>query len=65
MRECELLIGLISNTGFPIVAFLLIVWKFDKSLGLLTEAVIIQRMFSYFYKNEHNYGFQSPFFALK
>lgn len=39
MGEYEFLIGLISNTGFPIVAFLLIFWKFDKSLGLLTEAV--------------------------
>ncbi len=39
MGEYEFLIGLISNTGFPIVAFLLIFWKFDKSLGLLAEAV--------------------------
>ncbi|WP_341300665.1 hypothetical protein MHB44_20560 [Lysinibacillus sp. FSL H8-0500] len=29
----------ISTVGFPIVAFLLIFWKFDKSLGLLAEAV--------------------------
>jgi len=29
MEEYEFLIGLISNTGFPIVAFLLIFWKFD------------------------------------
>lgn len=29
----------ISTVGFPIVAFLLVFWKFDKSLGLLTEAV--------------------------
>lgn len=39
LGEYEFLIGLISNTGFPIVAFLLIFWKFDKSLGLLAEAV--------------------------
>lgn len=39
MGEYEFLIGLIGNTGFPIVAFLLIFWKFDKSLGLLAEAV--------------------------
>ena len=39
MEEYEFLIGLISNTGFPIVAFLLVFWKFDKSLGLLTVAV--------------------------
>lgn len=39
MGEYEFLIGLISNTGFPIIAFLLIFWKFDKSLGLLAEAV--------------------------
>ncbi len=35
----EGLIQAISTVGFPIVAFLLIFWKFDKSLGLLTEAV--------------------------
>lgn len=29
----------ISTVGFPIVAFLLMVWKFDKSLNLLTQAV--------------------------
>lgn len=39
MEDYEFLIGLISNTGFPIVAFLLVFWKFDKSLGLLTVAV--------------------------
>ncbi|KOS62129.1 hypothetical protein FJQ98_13405 [Lysinibacillus agricola] len=39
VSEHNLLIGLIGNTGFPIVAFLLIFWKFDKSLGLLAEAV--------------------------
>ena len=39
MGEFEFLIGLISNTGFPIVAFLLVFWKFDKSLGLLNTAV--------------------------
>lgn len=39
MGEYEFLIGLISNTGFPIVAFLLVFWKFDKSLGLLNTAV--------------------------
>jgi energy-converting hydrogenase Eha subunit E len=39
MGEYDFLIGLISNTGFPIVAFLLVFWKFDKSLGLLTVAV--------------------------
>lgn len=38
-EEYQFLIGLIGNTGFPIVAFLLIFWKFDKSLGLLAEAV--------------------------
>lgn len=35
----EGLMQAISTVGFPIVAFLLIFWKFDKSLGLLTEAV--------------------------
>ena len=39
MEEYEFLINLISNTGFPIIAFLLVFWKFDKSLGLLTVAV--------------------------
>ncbi|WP_249662096.1 hypothetical protein [Lysinibacillus fusiformis] len=39
MGEYEFLIGLISNTGFPIAALLLVFWKFDKSLGLLTVAV--------------------------
>lgn len=29
----------ISTVGFPIVAFLLIFWKFDKTLVLLTKAV--------------------------
>lgn len=29
----------ISTVGFPIIAFLLVFWKFDKSLGLLTQAV--------------------------
>lgn len=29
----------ISTVGFPIIAFLLIFWKFDKSLNLLTQAV--------------------------
>ena len=33
------IIQAISTVGFPIVAFLLIFCKFDKSLGLLTEAV--------------------------
>lgn len=35
----EQLIQAVSTVGFPIVAFLLVFWKFDKSLGLLTEAV--------------------------
>lgn len=35
----EGIVQAISTVGFPIVAFLLIFWKFDKSLGLLTEAV--------------------------
>lgn len=39
MSEYDFLIGLISNTGFPIVAFLLVFWKFDKTLSLLTVAV--------------------------
>lgn len=34
----EILKG-ISTVGFPIIAFLLVFYKFDKSLGLLTEAV--------------------------
>lgn len=33
------LIQAVSTVGFPIVAFLLVFWKFDKSLGLLTTAV--------------------------
>lgn len=36
-EEYQFLIGLISNIGFPIVAFLLIFWKFDKFLGLLNN----------------------------
>lgn len=35
----EELIQAISAVGFPIVAFLLLFWKFDKSLNLLTQAV--------------------------
>lgn len=35
----EQLVQAISTVGFPIFAFLLVFWKFDKSLGLLTEAV--------------------------
>jgi hypothetical protein len=35
----EGVIQAISTVGFPIVAFLLFFWKFDKSLGLLTQAV--------------------------
>ncbi len=35
----ELLLQAISTVGFPIVAFLLMFWKFDKSIGLLTDAV--------------------------
>lgn len=35
----EELMQSISTVGFPIVAFLLVFWKFDKSLGLLTQAV--------------------------
>lgn len=35
----EDLIQAISTVGFPIIAFLLVFWKFDKSLGLLTQAV--------------------------
>lgn len=35
----EQLTQAISTVGFPIVAFLLVFWKFDKTLGLLTEAV--------------------------
>lgn len=35
----SLLVNFISNVGFPIVAFLLVFWKFDKSLALLTEAI--------------------------
>lgn len=33
------LVQAISTVGFPIIAFLLVFWKFDKSLSLLTEAV--------------------------
>lgn len=33
------MIQAISTVGFPIFAFLLVFWKFDKSLGLLTVAV--------------------------
>ncbi|MBQ0140467.1 MAG: hypothetical protein KBT36_14380 [Kurthia sp.] len=35
----EQMVQAVSTVGFPIVAFLLIFWKFDKSLGLLAEAV--------------------------
>lgn len=35
----EELIQAISTVGFPIIAFLLVFWKFDKSLSLLTQAV--------------------------
>lgn len=35
----EQLIQAISTVGFPIIAFLLVFWKFDKSLSLLTTAV--------------------------
>lgn len=35
----EELIQAISTVGFPIIAFLLVFWKFDKSLGLLAQAV--------------------------
>ena len=35
----EELVQSISTVGFPIIAFLLLFWKFDKSLGLLTQAV--------------------------
>ena len=35
----EQIIQAISTVGFPIIAFLLVFWKFDKSLGLLTVAV--------------------------
>ena len=35
----EELMQSISTVGFPIVAFLLVFWKFDKSLGLVTQAV--------------------------
>lgn len=35
----DAIINAISTVGFPIIAFLLIFWKFDKSLGLLTKAV--------------------------
>ena len=39
MRILEQIVQAVSTVGFPIVAFLLVFWKFDKSLGLLTEAV--------------------------
>ena len=35
----ESILQAISTVGFPIVAFLLIFWKFDKSLSLLTQTV--------------------------
>ena len=35
----EELIQAVSTVGFPIITFLLVFWKFDKSLGLLTQAV--------------------------
>lgn len=35
----EQLVQAISTVGFPIVAYLLFFMKFDKTLGLLTEAV--------------------------
>lgn len=35
----EDLLQAVSKVGFPIVAFLLVFWKFDKSLNLLAEAV--------------------------
>lgn len=35
----ESILQAISTVGFPIFAFLLVFWKFDKSLGLLTQAV--------------------------
>lgn len=35
----EELVEAISTVGFPIIAFLLVFWKFDKSLTLLTQAV--------------------------
>lgn len=35
----EVLVQAISTIGFPIVAFLLMFWKLDKTVGLLTEAV--------------------------
>lgn len=37
--DLEQIIQAISTVGFPIFAFLLVFWKFDKSLGLLTDAV--------------------------
>lgn len=39
VMNLEQLVQAISTVGFPIFAFLLVFWKFDKSLGLLTEAV--------------------------
>lgn len=35
----EEIIQAISTVGFPIIAFLLVFWKFDKSLGILIVAV--------------------------
>lgn len=35
----EQIIQAISTVGFPIVAFLLVFWKYDKSLGILIVAV--------------------------
>ena len=35
----EQIVQAISTVGFPIIAFLLVFWKFDKSLSLLTQAV--------------------------
>ncbi len=35
----EQIVQAISTVGFPIIAFLLIFWKFDKSLGILIVAV--------------------------
>lgn len=59
MGEYEFLIGLISNTGFPIVAFLLIFWKFDKSLGLKELLLFLFRVISFelqrMYIRQRNY----------
>lgn len=35
----ESLLEGISTVGFPIIAFLLLFWKFNKSISLLTTAV--------------------------